>query len=90
MLAYQAACLGVELKHRQARRVIHIQRCVQQVVDALVQALPLVGLQLSVQNLRALYLTGVADEAVHQLHVRHLKREEGHGHPQVSGDVLGH
>ena len=47
-------------------------------------------MQLSVQNLLALNLTGIRDETVHQLHVRHFQREEGQRNLVVGGNVLGH
>ncbi len=59
-------------------------------VQVLVQTVPLVGVQLTIQYLRALNLAAVGNQAVHQLDVRHFKREEGHRHLIVGGDILGH
>ena len=69
MLANQSAGLGAQLKDGQAGGVVDIERCTQQVVQTLVQTVPLVGLQLAVQNLRTLNLAAVGDESVDELDV---------------------
>ena len=73
MLTHQTTCLGTQFEDRQAGCVVHIERCPQQVVEALVEAFPLVGTQLTVKDLRALYLAAVRDESVDQLHVGHFQ-----------------
>ena len=90
MLANQTAGLGTQLENGETRGIVDVKRCTQQVVDALVQAVPLIRLQLTVQNLRTLNLTGIRDETVYQLHVRHFEREESHRHLVVGSNVLGH
>ena len=59
MLPNEAARLGAQLKHRKAWGVVNIQRSTDEVVDALVEAVPLVGLELSVEYFAALYLSAV-------------------------------
>ena len=90
MLTYQTTRLGTQLKDGEAWSIVNVQRCTQQVVDTLIQTVPLVRLQLSVQNLRALNLTGIRYQTVHQLHVRHFKREERHRHLVVGSNILSH
>ena len=72
MLTNQSTGLGTQLEYRKTWGIVDIQRCAQQLIDVLIQSLPLVTLQLSVQNLRTLNLTGIRDQSVNQLNVRHL------------------
>ena len=90
MLTNQSARLGPQLKHGQSWRVVDIERSSLQIVDALVKPIPLIAAQLAIEDLGTLNLTGIGDQAIHQLHVRHFKREESHRHPHISSDILGH
>ena len=90
MFPYQSSSLGAQFEHRQTGGVIHIQWSSDEIVHLLVQTFPLIGLQLSVENLAALDFTAVGYQSVDQLHIAHFQREEGHGHLVVGGDILGH
>ena len=73
MLSYQAAGLGAQFENGEARRVVDIERSAEEVVDVLVETVPLVTLQLAVEDLRTLDLTDVGDEAVDELDIRHFQ-----------------
>ena len=73
MLANQSAGLGTQFEDREAWGVVDIERRADEVVDALVEAVPLVALQLTVEDLGTLNLTDIGDKTVDELHVRHFK-----------------
>ena len=88
LLAHEAACLGAQLEDRETRRIVDIEWRALQITHVLIKTLPLVVGELSVEHLVARYLTDVGDKTVHELHVVHLKREEGDRSMIVDGDVL--
>ena len=90
MFSHQSACLCAQLKHRESGSVVNIERCSNERVDTLVEAVPFVGFKLSVENLASLNFTAVGDESVDELDVAHLKREEGCGYTIVGNDVFCH
>ena len=73
MLAHQSARLRAQFEDGESRRIINVERSPQQIVHTLVQPFPLVGVQLSVQYLRTLYLATIRNQSVHQLHIRHFQ-----------------
>ena len=90
MFAHQSAGLGTQFEDGERRRVVHVERGVYQVAQLVVQLLPLVVGQLTTLDLLARYLADVRYQTVHQLHVAHFEREQGHGIVIVHGNVLGH
>ena len=73
MFAHQSAGLGTQFEDGEARCVVDIERGAEEVVNVFVETVPLVALQLAVEDLRALDLTDVGDEAVDELDVRHFQ-----------------
>ena len=90
MFTHQTTCLCTQFENRESRSVIDIERCIQQIIDAFVQTIPFIRRQLSIQDLGTLDLTRIRDQAVHQLHIRHLQREESQRNAVISSDVLSH
>ena len=90
MLAHEAPRLGAKLEDGEARGVVDVDRRVVEVLDLVLQLLPLVLLQPAALDLLARQLADVHDEAVHKLHVAHLKREHSHGHLERDGHIAGH
>ena len=86
---HQSAGLRPQLKHRETRRVVHIDGCSRELSQVFVEALPLVRFELTAEYLVSRNLAHVGNQAVHQLHVVHFEREEGDGFAVVHGDVLG-
>ena len=90
MLANQSACLSAQLEDGEAGCIVYIERRSQEVVQALVQSIPVIRPQLTIQNLRALYLAAVGYESVDKLRVRHFQREESHRNALVGSNILSH
>ena len=90
VLAHEAPRLGAKLEDGEARGVVDVDWRVVKVLDLVLQLLPLVLLQSAALDLLARQLADVHDEAVHELHVAHLKREHGHGHLERDGHIAGH
>ena len=90
VLAHKAASLRTQFKHRERRSVVDIERSRIELLYAPHELVPLQARELSALDFLTLNLTHVADKAVHELKVRHLKREHGNGYIVVHRHILSH
>ena len=90
MFTYQTTRFRSKFKYRQRRSIIHVKRCIHQILQFIVQLLPLITCQLSALDLSTLNLADIRNQTVHQLNVTHFKREQRHRVPIIDSNILSH
>ena len=90
MFTYQTTRLSSKFKHRQRRRIIHVKRCIHQILQFIVQLLPFIICQLPAFDFLARNLADIRNQTVHQLNVTHFKREQRHRVPVIHRNILSH
>ena len=96
----EAAALGPQLEDVDCRRVVDEDRCGRQALDALLQSVPLLVGELAGAHLLRVHLRLHRQQALDELHVRHLEREDRHALLEVhrgvardredEGGIVGH
>ena len=90
MFTYQTTRFCSKFKYRQRRSIIHVKRCIHQILQFIVQLLPLITGQLSALDLSTLNLANIRNQTVHQLNVTHFKRKQRHRIPIIDSNILSH
>ncbi len=85
----EAARLGAHLEHADVARVVEVDRSAGQLLDGVQDLRPAVAAHAALPQLVARHLRLRGDEAVGQLGLRHLEREQRHRHAVVDRRVLG-
>ena len=90
MFTHQTTRFGSQFEHRQRRCIIHVKRRIHQILQFIVQLLPLITRQLSALNLSTFNFADIGNQTVHQLNVTHFKREQRHRVPVIHRNILSH
>lgn len=86
----QSTCLGSKLKYGQRGSIIDIKRCIQQILQFIIELLPFISCQLSALDFFTRNFTNVRDQTIDQLNVTHFKRKQGYRIPEIHGNILSH
>ena len=65
MFTYQTTRFRSKFKYRQRRSIIHVKRCIHQILQFIVQLLPLITSQLSALDLSTFNFADIGNQTVH-------------------------
>ena len=90
MFTHQTTGFRTKLKHRQRGSIIHIQRCIQQILQFIIQLLPFIIRQLSAFYFLTRNLADIRNQTIHQLDITHFKRKQRYRVTIIDGYILRH